>query len=100
MELAGLSKFSILIMVLMLPGFQQWRKARQFQFSRGQLKLLNKNSKAFLLFTAGIESLLKLLPYYDFKSWSNYFLYEYPKKYYSSYTYHILVTEQLKALYI
>lgn len=69
-------------------------------FGLYDLYLLNKNSKANSLFNKGIESLIKLLPYYDIKRWSNYFLYEYPKKYYSSYTYHILVTEQLKALYI
>lgn len=69
-------------------------------FGLYDLYLLNKNSKANLLFNNGAESLVKLLPYFDFNHWTNYFLYEYPKKYYSSYTYHILVTEQLKALYI
>jgi hypothetical protein len=69
-------------------------------FGLYDLYLLNKNIKAYSLFTNGVEALLKLLPYYDFNTWTNYFLYEYPKKYYSSYTYHVLVTEQLKALYI
>ena len=69
-------------------------------FGLYDLYLLNKNKKALSLFNSGIESLLKLLPYYNFNFWSNYFLYDYPKKYYSSYTYHILVTEQLKVLHI
>lgn len=69
-------------------------------FGLYDLYLLNNDAKAHSLFNKGIESLLKLLPYYSFNSWSNYFLYEYPKKYYSSYTYHVLVTEQLKVLYI
>lgn len=61
--------------------------------------LLNKNTKAEKLFWMGIDSLKRLLPYFDINHWTNYYLFEYPKKYYSSYTYHILVTEQLKAVY-
>ena len=64
------------------------------------LYLLNGNKKAYNLFFEGVQSLKGLLPYYDIKYWTQYFLYNYPKKYLSSFTYHILVTEQLKALYI
>jgi len=69
-------------------------------FGLYDLYLLNKNKKAYSLFNNGIDSLIKLIPYYDFKYWTNYFLYEYPQQYYSSFTYHVLVTEQLKVLYI
>jgi hypothetical protein len=69
-------------------------------FGLYDLWLSNKNEDAKLLFDKGVESIIKLLPIYDCNNWSNYFLYEYPKKYYSSYTYHVLVTEQLKVLYI
>ncbi|MCK7522828.1 MAG: D-glucuronyl C5-epimerase family protein [Ignavibacteriales bacterium] len=68
-------------------------------FGLYDLYLLNKDKKCCSLFANGIDSLIKLLPYYN-EILVNYFLYEYPKKYYSSYTYHILVTEQLKALFI
>lgn len=69
-------------------------------FGLYDLYLLNKNEKAYKLFCHGVDSLIKLLPYFDFKHWTNYFLYEYPRKYYSSFTYHVLVTEQIKVLYI
>jgi len=68
-------------------------------FGLYDLFLLNKNKKAFELFDKGIHSLKKLLPFYDIKTWTRYYLYNYPDKYYSSYTYHILVLEQLKALF-
>lgn len=64
------------------------------------LILLNKSSKAQNIFDKGIDSLKKLLPYYDLKYWTRYFLFDYPKKYCSSFTYHYLVIEQLKALSI
>lgn len=63
------------------------------------LFLLNKNSRAEMLFNTGIRSLIKLLPYFDIKHWTNYYLFDHPKNYYSSFTYHVLVTEQLKAIY-
>jgi len=68
-------------------------------FGLFDLFLLNKNPKAECLFNKGVESLKRILPYYDIKHWTNYFLFTYPKKYYSSFTYHILVTEQLKVMY-
>ncbi len=63
------------------------------------LILFNKNDKAQNLFNKGVESLKKLLPYYDLKYWSRYFLFNYPKRYISSLTYHILVAEQLKVMF-
>jgi hypothetical protein len=68
-------------------------------FGLYDLFLLNGNEKAYALFTQGINSINKILPYFDIEHWSQYYLFDYPKKYYSSYTYHLLVTEQLKALY-
>jgi hypothetical protein len=68
-------------------------------FGMYDLYLLNKNEKALRLFSKGIDSLKKILPYFDIKTWTRYYLFDYPKKYYSSYTYHILVAEQLKALF-
>lgn len=68
-------------------------------FGLYDLYLLNKNDKALKLFLKGIDSLIKLLPFFDIKHWTRYYLFNYPKKYYSSYTYHILVAEQLKAIY-
>lgn len=69
-------------------------------FGLFDLYLLNGNKKAKDLFKEGVQSLKKLLPYYDIKFWTQYFLYNHPQKYFSSFTYHMLVTEQLKALYI
>lgn len=69
-------------------------------FGLYDLYLLNGNKKSLDLFKEGVDSLINLLPYYDIKYWTQYFLFNYPKKYFSSFTYHILVTEQLKALYI
>jgi len=68
-------------------------------FGLYDLILLNGNETAKQLFTQGIDSLLRILPYFDVKNWTRYYLFDYPNKYYSSYTYHILVTQQLKALY-
>lgn len=68
-------------------------------FGLYDLILFNENQTAKQLFTQGIDSLLKILPYFDVKNWTQYYLFDYPNKYYSSYTYHILVTQQLKALY-
>jgi hypothetical protein len=64
------------------------------------LILLNGNQQAMILFEKGISALKKLLQYYDIKLWTRYSLFDYPRKYYSSLTYHIIVTEQLKALYM
>lgn len=68
-------------------------------FGLYDLILLNNNEKANMLFKNGVNSLIKLLPFYDINNWTRYRLMEYPKKYYSSYTYHILVIEQLRAMY-
>src|SRR5690606_13319085 len=68
-------------------------------FGLYDLYLYNKNDLAFRLFSTGINSLKNLLSYYDIGYWTRYRLMEYPGKYYSSFTYHILVIEQLKALY-
>jgi heparosan-N-sulfate-glucuronate 5-epimerase len=68
-------------------------------FGLYDLFLYNKNNKAEYLFNKGADSLKKLLPYFDIKYWTRYRLMEYPRKYYSSYTYHILVVEQLKVMH-
>ncbi len=51
------------------------------------------------LFNTGIEALSNIIKYYDIGYWSQYYLFDYPKNYPASYTYHILGAEQLKALY-
>jgi hypothetical protein len=68
-------------------------------FGMFDLILLNNNSKAEKLFNKGIDSVKKILEYFELGRWSGYNLYEYPQKYYSSYTYHILMVGQLKALF-
>lgn len=62
--------------------------------------LLTKSSKAIDLFNQGIDSIKKLLPYYDTGYWARYFLFDYPKKYVASFTYISLMYEQLKVLYL
>ncbi|BDQ02403.1 D-glucuronyl C5-epimerase family protein [Ignavibacterium sp.] len=57
----------------------------------------SENSKELL--ERGIESLKKLLPYYDTGYWARYFLYDYPKAYVASYTYISIMYEQLKVLF-
>lgn len=52
------------------------------------------------LFSKGVNSLKKLLPFYDIGYWSQYYLFDYPGSYPASFTYHMLVVEQLKALSI
>ena len=51
------------------------------------------------LFNIGIEALSKIIKYYDIGYWSQYYLFDYPKNYPASYTYHVLCAEQLKALH-
>lgn len=68
-------------------------------FGLYDLILANKNKVASQQFEKGIESLKKLLPYYDIGYWSKYYLFDYPKKYAASFTYHSLQFEQLKAFY-
>jgi heparosan-N-sulfate-glucuronate 5-epimerase len=64
------------------------------------LILSTKSSRAESLFKDGISSLMKLIQYYDIKYWTRYYLFDYPNKYSSSFTYHRLVTEQIKVLYL
>ncbi|MBK7378250.1 MAG: hypothetical protein IPJ03_04500 [Ignavibacteriales bacterium] len=68
-------------------------------FGLYDLYLVNKNSLAFQLFTDGIHSLKNLIKFYDSGHWSRYYLFDYPKVYHSSFTYHEIVINQLKALY-
>lgn len=63
------------------------------------LILTTQSKNATKLFTTGIESLKKLLPFYDTGYWARYFIFDYPKNYLASYTYINLMSEQLKALY-
>ena len=69
-------------------------------FGLYDLYLLNKNEKAKKLFDDGINSLLKLVDFYDFKYWVRYYLFDYPKKYAASLTYLLLMIEQLKVMYL
>lgn len=69
-------------------------------FGLYDLILIKKSNDAEELFKEGIDSLKKLLPYYDTGYWARYFLYDYPKKYVASYTYISLMYEQLKVLYL
>lgn len=69
-------------------------------FGLFDLFLTNKNQLALELFSNGIISLKKILPYYDLKFWSRYYLFDYPKKYFASYTYHCIMLEQLKVIYL
>ncbi len=62
--------------------------------------LLTKNDRAKNLFDQGVESLKKLLPFYDTGYWARYYLFDYPKEYVASFTYISLMYEQLKVLYI
>ena len=68
-------------------------------FGLYDLYLVSNNSKAFKLFEKGIDSLAKILKYYDIGYWSRYYLFDYPKQYNSSYTYHNIMINQLMALY-
>lgn len=68
-------------------------------FGLYDLYLISKSENAGDLFRRGIDSIKKLLPYYDTGYWARYFLYDYPKRYISSYTYISIMYEQLKVLY-
>lgn len=57
------------------------------------------DERATKLFNNGINTLSNIINYYDIEYWSQYYLFDYPKKYPASYTYHVLCAEQLKALY-
>jgi heparosan-N-sulfate-glucuronate 5-epimerase len=68
-------------------------------FGLYDLYLANNNKKAKMLFDKGAESLQQLLAYYDTGYWSRYFLFDYPKAYVASFTYHSLHFEQLMSIY-
>jgi heparosan-N-sulfate-glucuronate 5-epimerase len=69
-------------------------------FGLHDLSLVNNSSKSQTFFNDGVNSLIKLLNYFDINYWTNYYLFDFPKNYCSSFTYHRLVTEQLKAMHI
>ncbi len=69
-------------------------------FGLYDLYLVCKNEEAYMFFNEGIESLKKLLKYYDLGYWSRYDLFKYPLVNPASYTYHELHVQQLKALYV
>ncbi len=69
-------------------------------FGLYDLVLSTQSPKAQSLFTNGINSLANLIKYYDIKYWTRYYLFDFPNKYSSSFTYHRIVTEQIKALYL
>ncbi len=68
-------------------------------FGLYDLYICSKSENAKRLFDLGIESLIKLLPYYDTGYWARYFIFDYPKSYVASFTYLSIMYEQLKALY-
>lgn len=68
-------------------------------FGLYDLSLASASNSAQNLFEQGIQSLIKLLPYYDTGYWARYFIFDYPKSYVASFTYLSLMYEQLKALY-
>ena len=69
-------------------------------FGLYDLVLSTQSPKAQSLFRKGINSLVNLLKYYDIQYWTRYYLFDFPNKYSSSFTYHRIVTEQIKALYL
>jgi hypothetical protein len=64
------------------------------------LFLLTKSKKAEILFNQGINSIKKLLPYFDTGYWARYYLFDYPKEYVASFTYISIMFEQLKVLHL
>lgn len=92
-----------------LPVFEEYPSSKKtvgalcgymfILFGFYDLILANKNRLATDLFNKGVESLKKLLPYYDLGFWSRYYIFDYPKQYVASFTYHSLHFEQLKTLY-
>lgn len=61
--------------------------------------LINHCRKTETLFNQGVESIKKLLPFYDTGYWARYYLFDYPKEYVASFTYISLMYEQLKVMY-
>lgn len=68
-------------------------------FGLYDLQITTQSKKSNELFQQGIDSLKKLLPYYDTGYWARYYLFDYPKEYVASFTYISIMYEQLKALY-
>lgn len=68
-------------------------------FGLFDLYLLNQNQNAARLLNMGIDSLKKILKNYDLRFWSQYYLFDYPKSYTSSSTYHRIMFNQLEAMY-
>lgn len=63
------------------------------------LYLISRNESVKELFDKGVAALKNLVKYFDLGYWSRYSLYDYPLKNPANYSYHILHTEQMKALY-
>ncbi|WP_337864981.1 D-glucuronyl C5-epimerase family protein [Ignavibacterium sp.] len=68
-------------------------------FGLYDLQITIQSKKSTELFQQGIDSLKKLLPYYDTGYWARYYLFDYPKEYVASFTYISIMYEQLKSLY-
>jgi hypothetical protein len=68
-------------------------------FGLYDLLLLTNSKKAESLFNVGVDSLKKLLPFYDTGYWARYYLFDYPQEYVASFTYISLMYEQLKVMY-
>lgn len=69
-------------------------------FGLYDLWLTNRNQQANDLFWRGTRSLKNLLPYYDIGYWSQYHLFDFPSSFPATFTYHSIVFEQLKVLYL
>ena len=68
-------------------------------FGLYDLTIYSGDEKAKKLFSTGVDTLSNIIEFYDIGYWSQYYLFDYPKRYPASYTYHVLCAEQLKALY-
>ncbi len=68
-------------------------------FGLYDLFLTNSNPIAERLYNISIESLSKIINYFDLNYWSQYSLYYYPNLFPASYAYHNIQIEQMKALY-
>ena len=69
-------------------------------FGLYDLAIYDRDEKATKLFNSGIDTLSSIIKYYDIGYWSQYYLFDNPRHYPASYTYHVLGAEQLKALYL
>lgn len=68
-------------------------------FGLYDLYLVSESYNAKKLFELGIDSLKKLLSFYDTGYWVRYFIFDYPESYVASFTYISIMYEQLRALY-